>query len=169
MKFPRFYNPFKLIRQLRERAENAEWALGRAHEGNRQLCASRDTWIKVAREFGAEIDRHEQAVAAFMDERAELKHTIAAAIRAGAKLMGMYLVEAAGRVEIERTSQEQAAETVETVTYIKQVEAALAAAGITVTDAEAGPQVVVEEILFMRACENSLPLGPGIRALAQAA
>jgi len=169
MKFPRFYNPFKLIRQLRERAENAEYALARAHDGNRQLCASRDTWIKVAREFGNEIDRHEQAVAAFMDERAELKDTIAAAIRAGAKVRGRYRVEAACRVQSDMALREQAAETVETITYIKQVEAALAASGITVTDAEGGPQVVVEEILFMRACEQSLPLGPGIRALAQAA
>lgn len=63
----------------------------------------------------------------------------------------------ADREALQAEIAEQAADTVEVISYVKQVEARLALAGITIEDGEAGPMVVVEQASFLASIRNGKP------------
>lgn len=179
MTFFRKLNPFATIRALRAENATLNLALANYRDANRFLIGQRDF-------IDAELDRHqaalsffvdyagahEQAVAEFMEERETFKDrlVLAAAIvdvidsdndvaqEANEQLEGLVNVA-------ENQAAAQAAETLEVISYVKVVEAKLAAAGIEIIDGPNGPDVVVDEAAFVGAVATSLNLGNGQRIL----
>jgi chromosome segregation ATPase len=146
MKFPRFYNPFARIRSLQ--AEIAD--VTESRDGWREIALDNsDTAVRLSRK----LDGANQALDAHMAERAELKETTSELVAVGIKLATEVRIRdeagialcgelIAAKLEV----QSQAEETLEVVDYVKQVEAVLANAGITIEDNDQlGPIVILEE------------------------
>lgn len=95
MKFPRFYNPFRRIRELeghvgrlerrnrvirddnRVLREQRIALINEVQEGARDIEKLSRDWLSLHRQVLQELDGHEQANEAFMVEREELKANIA--------------------------------------------------------------------------------------------
>ncbi len=202
MKFPKFYNPFRRIRdleatiaandvtlngmfagkrKLREtirnlRADLADARLA-ANENAREAIRIGNNWHVQFCEVVEELGDHEQAVEAFMVEREELKANIALRDTVGVELVGA-LMEAEGIIQSlkEAVADAQASDTaqtqetveiVEIVEYVKACEAALSAVGITIEDGEEGPQVRLDQEVFLSAVR--LGILPSPKAAAEAA
>lgn len=202
MKFPRFYNPFRRIRELEASIDNLtssyEDRLYYFKSVHESLSAQVYRYAKLTASMGKNQDDLEQAIEAFMDEREELK--LAIDVRHQVNVMLLKFLEKAyedaqvddaalslaakelgdldgaltsAQAQIDRMDSEattQAEEIVETIAYLKQVEAALEHAGITIgEDEDCNPVVVINERAFMSAISSALSDGEGTRVLPKAA
>ncbi|MBB3910124.1 hypothetical protein [Sphingomonas desiccabilis] len=151
MKFFRALNIFATVRDLRAANASLSANLSDARSSNYLLRVQRDCAIDAGHATAVMADTALEAleiadrvVDAHMDEREELKARI---------------------VILESEARVQASETLEVVSYVKSVEAALKAVGISITDAPSGPQVVAEEAAFLAAVRGSRSILNGQRLL----
>lgn len=170
--FPSFLNPFRRIRELE--ADLADQRMYRSWaEDSTRFLRSSNAHLSDA------LDQASQALDAFMDDREELKLELAVAHQAGlmtcADLLALAAHSEAQAREIDALDTEadqldaqlrvQASETLEVITWAKQVEASLAAVGIEVVDGEGGPMVVIDETKFVASVSAGLPIADGQRIL----
>lgn len=126
---------------------------GEVLQGRKEYNLLADTWLKTYREQTDRLDGAEMACEAFMAEREELKGAIKLREVAGI-LMTQIAVEQSAALEAvtqdlgEHVQANTALiterdELAKQIPFLKAVEAALAAAGVTVQDTELGPVVTV--------------------------
>lgn len=171
MRFFRFLNPIRAFNNLK--ADNAILATRAAHltDANRFLRLQRDNVEKtlIAYDNGLHFmsdlaGSYEHAIDAFMVEREELQAEIALRDATGLLLSADLLktLEIAALLDQEADDldaevRSQAAQIVEIVDYVKQVEARLGAAGITIADGEDGPEITVDQAAFVQAVRGGRP------------
>lgn len=169
--FIRSLNVFATIAALRSDLTTTQATLTRSYETATYLRQSRDTYHEAAAKAGIQatkrgkrLAQHAQAIDAFMDEREDLKAALALAQSFGSEALsvGVTLKNALDHfaeraVTAEALVIEQAGEIVEVVSWVRAVEAALEAAGITVVDTEEnGPAITVDGQRFRFAAEHDL-------------
>ncbi len=150
MKFFRILNPFAVIRSLKADLAVATTNLAHARDANHFLRSKADMTFRA-------LNVADQAVDEFMAERIRFKDRllVAAAVVDSLEADNDTLAAVANALTAQLEASEdavrtQAGEIVEAVSYVKSVEAALAAGGITIADTDNGPVVVVNQDLFLR-------------------
>lgn len=147
LKFLRFLNPFYTAAKIV--ALETDLALAKQ---------SRGFWLDTARvlrdivnEKAADLATHEQAIDAFMGERADLKAQIDILEDAGLAVTEMFVRAGQEAASYAQALLEGGAELQSIAQHLKAAEDRLAAAGIKLTMGDNGPIVVVNQETFLAA------------------
>jgi len=170
--FIRSLNVFATVSALRVELATTKRILASTEETAFFLKAGRDNYGEMAAKSaiqatkrGKRLAQHAQAIDAFMDEREDLKNALAIAQSFGTEALsvGVTLKNALDHfaeraVTAEAQVLEQASEIAEVVSWVRAVEGALSAAGITIVDNPAGqdPSLSVDAGTFKFAVQNEL-------------
>lgn len=169
--FIRSLNVFATVAALRANLASTNAALTSSYETASYLRQTRDTYFEAATKAGIQatkrgkrLAQHAQAIDAFMDEREDLKASLAIAQSFGTEALavGVTLKNALDHfaeraVAAEALVLEQASEIVEVVSWVRAVEEALGFAGITIADdGQNGPAITVDGAKFRQAAEADL-------------
>ena len=168
MRFFRFLaalNVFATIRNLREELTAAQYLNSLSADTIGFLRAHRDAYRDRCAVLVEAVEQADQALNTFMDEREGLTaaidafmyeredHKVDLALAHGAGIM-----VTASLIQTAQEADQQTRETLEVISYVKQVEARLAAAGITIADGDNNvPVVTVDQESFVQAVRKGYP------------
>ncbi|MBB3693043.1 hypothetical protein [Sphingomonas sp. BK580] len=161
MKF-RFSNPFRTIANLRAELASSRYEAANLADQLRFVRSNRDNYRQSAALLSQALQVADQALDAFMVEREVLNQVVDTHMDELGDLGAAIDAYKDERID-------QARDTVTVVDYVKRVEAALGAAGITIEDTLEGPAVVVEQAKIIESIRTSIPTVPGFNLIRAAA